>query len=98
MNVESDMVVPNDTPMPFTFAMSQVNATQASGGSYKVVDARTFPVSTTVCSAEVSVEVGGMRFVILIHVSARANQLYYQGTSREGILLSSEYSNPKLCF
>lgn len=61
LNIESDMVVPNDTPMPFTFAMSQVNATQASGGSYKVVDSRTFPASTTVCSAEITVEVGGMR-------------------------------------
>lgn len=70
------MVIPNDTPMPFTFAMSQVNATQAPGGSYKVVDTRTFPVSTTVCTAEVTVEVGGMRFVILVLVRARANQLY----------------------
>ncbi|KAG1823517.1 putative oxalate decarboxylase/oxidase [Suillus subaureus] len=61
VNVESDMVVPNDTPMPFTFAMSQVNATQGPGGTYKVVDSRTFPVATTVCSAEVTVEVGGMR-------------------------------------
>ncbi|KAG1876266.1 putative oxalate decarboxylase/oxidase [Suillus subluteus] len=61
LNIESDMVVPNDTPMPFTFAMSQVNATQAPGGSYKVVDSRTFEVATTVCSAEVTVEVGGMR-------------------------------------
>ncbi|KAG2064297.1 putative oxalate decarboxylase/oxidase [Suillus decipiens] len=60
-NIESDMVVPNDTPMPFTFAMSQVNATQAPGGSYKVVDQRSFAVSTTICTAEVTVEVGGMR-------------------------------------
>lgn len=64
-NVESDMVIPNDTPIAYTFAMSQVNATQANGGSYKVVDSRTFPASTTVCGAEVTVEVGGMRFVIL---------------------------------
>ncbi|KAG2363492.1 putative oxalate decarboxylase/oxidase [Suillus spraguei] len=60
-NIESDMVVPNDTPMPYTFAMSQVNATQAPGGSYKVVDQSSFAVSTTICAAEVTVEVGGMR-------------------------------------
>jgi hypothetical protein len=69
------MVVPNDTPMPFTFAMSQVNATQAPGGSYKVVDSRTFPVSTTVCSAEVTVEVGGMRFVNLVLIRPGTYQL-----------------------
>jgi oxalate decarboxylase/phosphoglucose isomerase-like protein (cupin superfamily) len=72
------MVVPNDTPMPFTFAMSKVNATQTAGGSYKIVDTRTFPVSTTVCSAEVTVEVGGMRFVILVLARPRANYLFLE--------------------
>ncbi|KIJ61838.1 hypothetical protein HYDPIDRAFT_115308 [Hydnomerulius pinastri MD-312] len=60
-DINSDMVVPNDTPLAYTFAMSKVNATEAPGGSYKVVDSRTFPAATTVCTAEVTVEVGGMR-------------------------------------
>ncbi|KAG6875585.1 hypothetical protein C0992_003215, partial [Termitomyces sp. T32_za158] len=38
-------------PQPFTFAFSQVNATQLSGGSVKVVDSSTFPVSTTTSAA-----------------------------------------------
>lgn len=63
--------------MAYTFAMSQVNATQAPGGSYKVVDSRTFPASTTVCGVEVTVEVGGMRFVIVVLVRLGANHLRF---------------------
>jgi hypothetical protein len=59
------MTVPNDTPLAYTFPMSKVNATPAPGGSYKVVDSRTFPAATTICAAEVTVEVGGMRYVSL---------------------------------
>ncbi|KIK93423.1 hypothetical protein PAXRUDRAFT_829015 [Paxillus rubicundulus Ve08.2h10] len=57
----TEMAVPNDTPLAYTFPMSKVNATPTPGGSYKVVDSRTFPAATTICSAEVTVEVGGMR-------------------------------------
>lgn len=57
----AEMTVPNDTPLAYTFPMSKVNATPAPGGSYKVVDSRTFPAATTICAAEVTVEVGGMR-------------------------------------
>ncbi|KAJ8595812.1 putative oxalate decarboxylase/oxidase [Rhizopogon salebrosus TDB-379] len=87
-NIESDMVVPNDTPMPFTFAMSQVNATQAPGGSYKVVDSRTFPVSTTVCSAEVTVEVGGMR-ELHWHPTEPEWTYVIEGNARIGVYASS---------
>jgi len=72
-----DLAVPNDTPMPYTFPMSQVNATQAPGGTYKVVDSRTFPVSTTVCGVEVTVEVGGMRFVIVVLIRLGSNHLRF---------------------
>ncbi|EIW78596.1 Bicupin oxalate decarboxylase oxidase [Coniophora puteana RWD-64-598 SS2] len=60
-SLSEDEVVPNNTPAPFTFPLSQVNATRHSGGSFKVVDARTFNASTTIAAAEVEVEVGGMR-------------------------------------
>lgn len=50
-------------PSPFTFAFSQVNATQYSGGSAKIADTRTFGISTTISVAEVTVEPGAMRFV-----------------------------------
>jgi len=60
-DVQSDMVVPNDTPLPFTYALSKVNATQLSGGSMKLVDSRTFKASTTICANEVTVNPGGMR-------------------------------------
>ncbi|OSD06529.1 oxalate decarboxylase [Trametes coccinea BRFM310] len=48
-------------PSPFVFHLSQVNATQLDGGSVKVVDSTTFPVSTAIAVAEVTVEPGAMR-------------------------------------
>ncbi|KAJ8693838.1 hypothetical protein PTI98_008792 [Pleurotus ostreatus] len=65
-NVEDDMVVPNNTPLPFTFPLSRVNATSTPGGSVKVVDSRTFNVSKTISAVEVTVNPGGMRE---LHVS-----------------------------
>lgn len=62
-DVYSDMVIPNDTPLNYTFPMSKMIATSAPGGSYKVVDTQLFPASATICVAEVTVEVGGMRYV-----------------------------------
>ncbi|KAJ7185741.1 RmlC-like cupin domain-containing protein [Mycena filopes] len=60
-NPESDMVVPNNTPEPYTFALSKVPGIKKPGGSVKVVDSRTFEVSKTISAVEVTVEVGGMR-------------------------------------
>ncbi|KZS92561.1 oxalate decarboxylase [Sistotremastrum niveocremeum HHB9708] len=48
-------------PHPFSFALSQVNATKLPGGSVKILDSTTFNVSQTIAAAEVTVEVGGMR-------------------------------------
>jgi oxalate decarboxylase family bicupin protein len=45
----------------YSYAMSQVNATQCSGGSVKIVDSTTFTVATTIAAAEVTVEPGAMR-------------------------------------
>ena len=48
-------------PLPYTFAMSQMPATQLSGGSVKIVDSHVFNISTTTAVAEVTVEPGAMR-------------------------------------
>ncbi|THV07830.1 oxalate decarboxylase [Dendrothele bispora CBS 962.96] len=48
-------------PQSFVFQLSQMNATQLSGGSVKIVDSTVFPVSTTIAVAEVTVEPGAMR-------------------------------------
>jgi oxalate decarboxylase/phosphoglucose isomerase-like protein (cupin superfamily) len=48
-------------PLPFSFAMSEMPATQLKGGSVKVVDSRNFNVSTQIAVAEVTVEPGAMR-------------------------------------
>lgn len=65
------MVVPNNTPLNYTFPMSKLNATKAPGGSYKVVDTRLFPASETICAVDVHVEVGGMRYVISIGLNMK---------------------------
>ncbi|KAJ6558018.1 RmlC-like cupin domain-containing protein [Mycena capillaripes] len=60
-DVASDMVVPNNTPNPYTFELSKVAGTKKPGGSIKVVDSRTFKVALAISAVEVTVEVGGMR-------------------------------------
>ncbi|CEL52946.1 oxalate decarboxylase [Rhizoctonia solani AG-1 IB] len=47
--------------LPYTFAASKAPATNVTGGSVKVVDSRTFNVSTTIAVAEVTVVPGGIR-------------------------------------
>ncbi|KAF7375606.1 Oxalate decarboxylase [Mycena sanguinolenta] len=45
----------------YSFAMSQMNATQLSGGTVRIVDSTVFPVSTTIAAAEVTVNPGAIR-------------------------------------
>jgi oxalate decarboxylase/phosphoglucose isomerase-like protein (cupin superfamily) len=62
-NVKDDMVVPNNTPEPYTFALSKMNVTKLDGGSVKIVDSTTFKVSKTIAAAEVTVEVGPIPYI-----------------------------------
>ena len=50
-----------EIPTPYVFAASQVQPTQYSGGSVKIVDSHTFNISKTTAMAEVTVEPGAMR-------------------------------------
>ncbi|GJE86562.1 oxalate decarboxylase family bicupin [Phanerochaete sordida] len=50
-----------EVPSPYTYAMSQMPATQLSGGSVKIVDSHTFNISKTTAVAEVTVNPGAMR-------------------------------------
>jgi hypothetical protein len=82
-DVKSDMVVPNNTPNPFTFPLSKVESIKMKHGSIKVVDSRTFKVADKISAVEVTVEVGGMRFVhkplgMILSIANTATQ----GTSR----------------
>lgn len=47
--------------------MSQMNVTQLSGGTVKIVDSTNFPIATTIAAADVTVEPGAIRE---LHVSA----------------------------
>ncbi|KAJ7634657.1 RmlC-like cupin domain-containing protein [Roridomyces roridus] len=60
-DVNADMVIPNNTPNPFTFALSKMPATKKPGGSIKVIDSRQFKVSQAISAVEVTVEPGAMR-------------------------------------
>lgn len=60
-DIEQDMVVPNNTPIPYTFKFSEVTPTNHQGGTVKIVDSRTFTVSKNIAAAEVTIEVGAMR-------------------------------------
>lgn len=58
-------VAPSDpqgqVPNPFSFPLSEVNATKLSGGTVKVVDSSIFQISTTIAMADVTVEPGALR-------------------------------------
>jgi len=59
---QQEVSAPNGQPPdPFSFALSQVKATQLQGGSVKVVDSTTFKASKTIAAALVTVEPGAMR-------------------------------------
>ncbi|EIW57501.1 oxalate decarboxylase [Trametes versicolor FP-101664 SS1] len=48
-------------PNPFTFSLSQVKATELSGGTVKIVDSSTFTAATAISASEITVEPGAMR-------------------------------------
>ena len=62
-DVKDDMVVPNDTPNPFTFEFSKVAPAKKPGGTVKIVDTRTFKISQKISAAEVELDVGGLRYL-----------------------------------
>ncbi|KAL4248726.1 RmlC-like cupin domain superfamily protein [Abortiporus biennis] len=60
-NAQAPKSPTGEIPSPFTFPFSQMPATQYSGGTAKIVDSKTFNVSTTIAAAEVTVDPGAMR-------------------------------------
>jgi len=55
------MVVPNNSPIPYSFKFSEVPVVQKPGGTVKIVDSKTFKASKNIAAAEVTVEPGAMR-------------------------------------
>ncbi|KAH9838606.1 oxalate decarboxylase [Rhodofomes roseus] len=49
------------TTEPYSFPLSQMNATQRPGGTVKIVDSTNFKVAKTIAVAEVTLEPGAMR-------------------------------------
>jgi len=70
-DVEDDMVVPNNTPNPFTFEFSKVAPVKKPGGTVKIVDTRTFKVSQKISAAEVELDVGGLRYLVSLALGYR---------------------------
>uniref|UniRef100_A0A8H7XWS0 Cupin type-1 domain-containing protein n=1 Tax=Psilocybe cubensis TaxID=181762 RepID=A0A8H7XWS0_PSICU len=73
-DISQDMVIPNNTPHPYTYQFSKVVPEQKEAGTVKVVDSRTFTVSETIAAAEVELEVGGLRE---LHVRILKFGLYF---------------------
>ncbi|KAH8100811.1 oxalate decarboxylase [Cristinia sonorae] len=77
---------------PFTYEFSKVNATQFSGGTFKVADSRTFKAAEQIAVAEVTVEPGAMRelhwhptqdeWTFFIEGSARMTLFAAEGNAR----------------
>lgn len=61
------MVVPNPTDPKYFFAypFSKVEPVKYPGGTVKVADSRSFEASKNIAVAEVEVEVGGIRYVLI---------------------------------
>ena len=54
--------------LPFTFEFSKVPATKYPGGTVKVSDSSSFKISKTIAAAEVTVEPGAMRSVVMFTI------------------------------
>ncbi|KAK0475424.1 oxalate decarboxylase [Armillaria novae-zelandiae] len=87
-----DATAPEDpqgtVPDPFSFPLSQINATQHSGGSVKIVDSTTFTVSTTIAMAEVTINPGAMR-ELHWHPTMDEWSFFLEGTGRMTLFASS---------
>ncbi|KAI9069577.1 oxalate decarboxylase [Trametes sanguinea] len=75
-------------PQPFSFAFSKVKPTQYSGGTVKIADSTTFPISTEIAVSEVTVEPGAMR-AMHWHPTQDEWGLFLEGTARATIFAAS---------
>ncbi|KAK0475425.1 oxalate decarboxylase [Armillaria novae-zelandiae] len=73
--------------VPEDDASAPANTTQSSGGSVKIVDSRTFTVSSTIAMAEVTVEPGAMR-ELHWHPTMDEWSFYIEGTGRVTVFAS----------
>lgn len=75
-------------PSPFSFAWSQSKTTNLAGGTVKVLDSTTFPVSKTIAAAEVTINKGGMR-ELHWHPTQAEWTYYISGNARVTLFASS---------
>ena len=59
-------------PQAFSFEFSKVPRTPLAGGSVRIIDSSTFPISTTIAAAEVIVDPGAMRYASASFVASRS--------------------------
>ncbi|EKM54942.1 uncharacterized protein PHACADRAFT_142732 [Phanerochaete carnosa HHB-10118-sp] len=79
-------------PSPYTFAMSQMSATELSGGSVKIVDSHVFNISKTTAVAEVTVNPGAMR-ELHWHPTQDEWTYFLEGNARVTVFASSGNAN-----
>ncbi|KAF8151028.1 oxalate decarboxylase [Crassisporium funariophilum] len=66
---------------PYTFPFSKMKETALNGGSVKIVDSRSFAISTTIAAAEVTVQPGGIR-ELHWHPTQDEWSFFLEGTGR----------------
>lgn len=77
------------SPTAFTFPLHAMAPTQkTAGGEVRIIDSRTFPISTTISAAYVIVHPGAMR-ELHWHPNADEWQYYIQGQARMTVFASS---------
>ncbi|RDX50494.1 oxalate decarboxylase [Lentinus brumalis] len=81
----------SQVPSPLIFKMSGMNATRLDGGHVKVVDSTSFPVSTAISVAEVTVEPGAMR-ELHWHPTQDEWSYFLEGNGRATLFASSSNS------
>ncbi|CAE6464402.1 unnamed protein product [Rhizoctonia solani] len=75
-------------PLPFTFEASKAPATNATGGTVKIVDSRTFNISQTIALGEVTVVPGRIR-ELHWHPTQPEWSYFVEGNARVTVFASS---------
>ena len=71
-DINKGVVTPNTTDPNFfsTYPLSKVTPTVFPGGTIKIADSRNFEVAKKIAVAEISVEIGAMRYAIKLQCHA----------------------------
>ncbi|MGV6871853.1 oxalate decarboxylase family bicupin [Pseudochelatococcus sp. B33] len=86
---EEEVISPaGKTPTPYSFRLSEVEPTKVPGGQVRIVDSSNFPAASTIASALVEIEPGGIR-ELHWHPNNDEWQYFLSGKGRMTVFASS---------